>query len=76
MIESPFRRIDQIDLGAVLREVSDNVCGAIASAGDFITYRHSTPLANLDGNEFERPLMLVTGTADRLQRKFSGGDFF
>lgn len=76
VIESPFGRIDDVDVKAAIREVSDNVCGGIASSGDFVTFRHSVPLANLDPNEFERPLQLVTGTADRLESQFSGGDFF
>jgi hypothetical protein len=76
IIESPFGRIDQVDTRAAIREVGDNVCGGIASSGDFITFRHSVPLANLDPNEFERPLQLVTTTADRLEVMFSGGDVF
>ena len=46
------------------------------SLGDLVTFRHSLPLANLNINEFESPLALVTTTADRLEQAFTGGDRF
>ena len=62
----------------VKRQVTEcrTVCGGIAAMGDLVTVRHSVPLLNLDINEFERPLGLVTGTADRLEQQFQGGDQF
>jgi hypothetical protein len=66
-IESPFGRLDSM---------GETVCGGIAALGEFVTVRHSVPLLNLDINEFERPLVLVTGTADRLEQQFQGGDQF
>jgi hypothetical protein len=41
-----------------------------------LIYRHAVPLANLDVNEFERPLELVTLAADRLEHSISGGDVY
>jgi hypothetical protein len=34
------------------------------------------PLANLDINEFERPLHLITVAADQLEKDLVGGDAF
>ncbi len=43
-------------------------------ANGLLTIRHSVPLLNLNINEFERPLALVTTTADRFERELTGGD--
>lgn len=75
-IESPFARIDAVDLRAVIQEAGNKVCGGLGTLGDLLTFKHSAPLANLDNNELERPLELVIGTADHLERRFSGGDDF
>lgn len=77
IIDSPFAWIDQIDLKAVIREISDGICGGVASMGDAVTFRHSIQLRNLDINEFDRALQLVTLKADQLEAQFSGGgDYF
>lgn len=75
-IESPFGRLDSINLRGAIDAMGETVCGGIAALGEFVTVRHSVPLLNLDINEFERPLALVTGTADRLEQQFQGGDQF
>jgi hypothetical protein len=75
-IESPFGRLDSVNLRAAIDSMGNTVCGGIASLGELVTVRHSVPLLNLDINEFERPLVLVTGTADRLERQLQGGDEF
>jgi len=75
-IESPFARIDGVDLRAVVKEAGNKVCGGLGVVGDLLTFKHSAPLANLDNNELERPLHLVIGTADRLEHQFAGGDTF
>jgi|SRR6266567_7447679 len=75
-IESPFGRLGTVDLRGAIDSMGKTVCGGIAAMGELATVRHSVPLVNLDINEFERPLALVTGTADRLERKFQGGDQF
>lgn len=75
VIESPFGELGQIDLPRVLAEVGQTVVGGMALvAGHILTVRHAVPLENLNINEFERPLALVTTTADRLERHFVGGD--
>jgi hypothetical protein len=73
-IESPFGNINQVDLAAAIRRAGEMVCGGVAVIDDTLTYRHSVPLDNMDVNEFERPLLLVTAGADRLEHEFTGGD--
>jgi hypothetical protein len=75
-IESPFGRLDSVDLYGAVKDMRDSVCGGIATMGELVTVRHAAPLANMDINELERPLLLVTTTADRLERQFQGGDTF
>ncbi|HEX5495838.1 MAG TPA: hypothetical protein VFX70_14805 [Mycobacteriales bacterium] len=75
-IESPFGDAGSVDLGQALREVGDVVCGGAAVTDDVVLLRHSVPLANLDINEFERPLILVTATADKLEKTLVGGDTY
>jgi hypothetical protein len=75
-IESPFGEINKVNLGAAIEAAGQTVCGGLASFGPLVTFRHSVPLENLDINEFERPLALVTSTADQLEQRFTGGDQF
>src|SRR5262245_43531013 len=72
-IESPFGEFGSVDLSRALQEIGNTVCGGMAMAGNLVTFRHSIPLANLNINEFESPLALVTTTADRLERQLVGG---
>jgi hypothetical protein len=73
-ISSPVASLGQVDLEKFLEEVGDTVCGGGALVGDLLIVRHAVPLLNLNINEFERPLTLVTTTADRLERELVGGD--
>jgi hypothetical protein len=76
-IESPFGELGSVDLNAALTAVGNTVCGGMALAGGtLVTFRHSVPLDDLSINEFEAPLALVTGTADRLEQALTGGDKF
>jgi hypothetical protein len=75
-IESPFGEFGKVDLGAALQQIGNTVCGGMALAGNLVTFRHSLPLENLNINEFESPLALVTTTADSLEQAFTGGDRF
>ncbi len=71
-----FGTLDSVDLRGAIDSMGKTVCGGIAALGEYATVRHSVALLSLDINEFERPLSLVTGTADRLERQFQGGDEF
>lgn len=73
-IESPFGEIGNINLAHALQQAANMVCGGIGLFGNLVTYRHAVPLANLNINELERPLALVTATADRLEQALTGGD--
>ncbi|SRR6266496_2054198 len=73
-IESPFAQLGSVNLQQALEEVGRTVCGGAAVVFDLVTIRHAVPLANLNINEFERPLTLVTTTADYLEQKLIGGD--
>jgi hypothetical protein len=75
-IESPVGRVDSMNLRAVLDEVGAMVCGGAAVMDGVLFIRQAMPIANLDINELERPLRLVTTSADVLERKFVGGDEF
>jgi hypothetical protein len=75
-IESPFGELGKLDLGAALQRISNTVCGGMALVGNLVTFRHSLPLDNVQINEFESPLRLVTTTADSLEQMFTGGDRF
>lgn len=75
-IESPIGDLANVPFIPLMREVDKTLCGGIGATGDIVTYRHSVPLENLDLNEFERPLMLVVMTADRLEHKLVGADRF
>ena len=73
-IESPIAELGSVNLQKLLEEIGNVVCGGAAIASGHVTIRHAVPLANLNINEFERPLILVTTTADHLEHKFVGSD--
>lgn len=76
-IESPFGELGKVDLAGAVRVVGNTVVGGLSLAGDtLVTFRHSVPLSDLSISEFEQPLHLVIGTADRLEQQFTGGDQF
>lgn len=75
-IESAIGEFGQVDLEALVREVGTYVCGGVASTTDFVTLRHSAPIADMNTDEFERPLALVTLSADRLEKVLVGADRF
>jgi hypothetical protein len=77
VIESPFAEVEEVSgdrLLDVLNEAGELACGGIVVVGKFAVVRHAVPLVNLDVNEFNRPLELVTVAADRLERIVSGDD--
>ena len=74
LIESPLAEVGAVSLQRVLEEVGNTVCGGAAARGQYVVLRHAVPLANLDVNEFERPLALVMTTADTLEAQLFGGD--
>jgi hypothetical protein len=73
-IMSPIADLASVNLQGALEAVGDVVCGGLAIVGELLVLRHAVPLLNLNINEFERPLVLVTMTADRLEHELAGGD--
>ncbi|MFD2474425.1 hypothetical protein [Amycolatopsis silviterrae] len=74
-IATPFARVDEVDLHAVLTEVGQSlVVGGLVVMGEHVVLRHSLPLLNLDLNEFTDPLELVAGSAELLEQQFTGRD--
>lgn len=75
-VESPVGDFTPQAAAAVVRESENMIIGGVGCFGDLITFRHTVPLANLDANEFEVPLLAVVVTADRLEKTVIGGDKF
>lgn len=74
-IVSPFARVHQVDLREVLAEIgATTVVGGAVVMGEYLVLRHSLPLIHLDLNELTDPVELVAGTADELERQFTGRD--
>jgi hypothetical protein len=73
-VESPCAEVGQVSLQRMLEELGTMVCGGAAIIGSHVVVRNSMPLADMDVTEFERPLQLVTSTADELESKLFGGD--
>lgn len=74
VIGSPFADIEQVDVLWVLDTVGRMAVGGVVKVGQHLAIRHAVPLDNLDANEFERPLHLVTRAADHLEHKIFGED--
>jgi hypothetical protein len=68
--------VGPIDLHGAVQAMRETVCGGIETAGELVTVRHAASLLNMDINELERPLLLVTTTADTPERQFQDGDTF
>lgn len=74
-IATPFAKVGQVDLQAVLEEVgTTTVVGGVVIMGDYLVLRHSLPLVHLDLNEFTDPVRLVAAAADELEQRFTGQD--
>lgn len=75
-IESAIGDLKDVDLTKVCGEVDSNVIGGIVvkSGMGKVFLRHTVPLANLDINEFEVPLLMVTMSADVMEKKFTSHD--
>lgn len=76
-IESPFGRIDNVDLRKALTLLEGKIFGAIGFVGpDLVTIKHSTPIGDLNGAELEVPMQLAAVVADELERQLGLGDAF
>ena len=75
IIDSPFARLDRVDVERVLHETLLLVWG-IATTGTHLLLRHSLPLQTLDIMELETPLHLLTVQADVLEAKWMNADSY
>ncbi|MCB0973108.1 MAG: hypothetical protein KDB86_00960 [Actinobacteria bacterium] len=75
-IASPIGKVSDVNTLALATQSFNFVCGAIAVFNGVVFLKHSFPLADFDSGEFEIPVTLVTGNADRLEQAFTGGDSF
>lgn len=75
-IESAIGDLKDLDLTKVCGEVDSNVIGGIVvkSGMDKVFLRHTVPLVNLDINEFKVPLVMITLSADVMEKKFTRKD--
>lgn len=76
ILTSPVGQAAEIDLAKALSKVGNMVVGGLATEGDIVVLKHPIPLANLDTNEFERPMRLLVSSADELEKELVGGDRF
>jgi hypothetical protein len=79
VIESPIGPLARVDLQRALVQTDGMTCGGLGvltGQPDLLAVRHAVPLENLDLNEFQRPLGLVTVMADTFEAAFIGGDQF
>lgn len=77
IVESPFGEFGKVNLDRAVVAVGEMVCGGIGLfGGKYLTLRDAVPLTNLDVNELERPIQLLTTSADRLEAALTGRDQF
>lgn len=75
-VQSPVGRVTDVPLRPLMQDVGELVVGGALIAGDMILLKHSVPLANLELNDFERPMVLIMHSADDLEKKYVGSDPF
>lgn len=74
-ISTAVCREDEISPRDALLRNGKMIVGGLAlqPASGLVIFRHAFPLANLDPDEFEEPLLLAVNYGDRLERELSGG---
>lgn len=78
-LESPVGKTSEIDLTRALAGAGGVVCGGLAlwdADPTLVMMKHAVPLENLDSNELVRPMQLLAGSADRLEKELTGEDRF
>jgi hypothetical protein len=76
ILTSPVGPAAKVNLAKALSKVGDMVVGGLAIESGTVVLKHPIPLANLDTNEFQRPLELLAASADDLEEELVGGDDF
>lgn len=73
-ISSPFASADGADFAAVLEDLANAPCGALAMHSGLLFLKHDLALDGLQSEVFERALEAVTTSADILERHWGDGD--
>lgn len=66
-------RVDQVDALQALVLSGAMVFGGLAVEGDYLVFRHSIPLKDLDVDELEIPLAVAVGFGDELEQALTEG---
>lgn len=75
-ISSPIGKLANVNLEAAGRAAFDWLCGGVVVINDMVYLHHAAPLANLDTNEFVRPLTVIVDGADQIEAALTGADEF
>ena len=75
-LQRPKQSEIELEIAFLKSRMGVAAVGGLALVGNLVSFRHSLPLENLNINELEAPLALVTTTADHLERALTGGDRF
>lgn len=73
-ISSPIGPVASVDVAEAARRAFDVLCGGVVVISDMVYLHHAAPLVNLDSNEFVRPLSVLVGQADEIEKALLGGD--
>jgi hypothetical protein len=76
LLESPIGKVPDAKLRALLEAADEVICGGVVIADGRATYKHAFPVATFNPAYFDTALQTVALTADKLERKFVGGDEF
>lgn len=76
LLASPFAEINQVDVKQALTVAGQIAPAGVGLVGRQLAIRHALPLANMDPNELEDPVEIITEAADELERALRDGDYF
>lgn len=72
-LDAPVGPLDSIELASALDVIDRAICGGLSrirlGSADYLTVRHSVPLANLDWDDLDRPLRLMVLTAEAVAER-------
>lgn len=75
-VASPIGRVGEVDITEAARITWNQIAGGIVVVNDIVFVRNSMPMANLDENELDLPLEIVTVVADGLEQTLLNRDLF
>lgn len=75
-VESPIGSWADVHLPKALELIQDTVCGGLGRVAEFVTLRDSFPIEDLSIGELEKPMKLIVGMADDLEKQLVAVDRF